>query len=88
MIFIDVQLFGAFRKYIPSGEIQVAISSACSVDEFKGHVAKKLEELSCGFTDTNLIFDSALANDDEVLSGDAVIRPGDKLALLPPVCGG
>jgi len=81
MIKIDVRLFGAFRKY---GEnISLSVPSGSSMQEIKNKLA---EELS--LTEMDLINDSAMANDNEIIGSDFIFTQDSELAILPPVCGG
>lgn len=88
MTTIEVRLFGAFRKYISSGIIHISLNEVCQISEFRMKVLEQIQKESPLFEDTNLILESALANDHEILSETAIVAPGDKLAFLPPVCGG
>lgn len=78
---ITMRLFGAFRKY---GEIaHFFVPSGSSVLDIKKALVKKLE-----LDDPALVHDSAIANDNEIIGGDAVFTQDAHLAILPPVCGG
>jgi molybdopterin converting factor small subunit len=85
---VSVRLFGAFRKYIPSGEILVEAGDICSAAEFRQKIAARIRELSPDFADVNLVSESVLANDVEILEESTRVKAGDRLAFLPPVCGG
>lgn len=85
---VNVSLFGAFRKYIPSGEMLIDIGDVCSVGEFRQKIAARIRELSPDFMDVNLLSESVLANDVEILEESAQVKAGDRVAFLPPVCGG
>jgi molybdopterin converting factor small subunit len=85
---VEVRLFGAFRKYIPEGRLKITISQSCDVETFKEKIRLRIKESAPGFSDENLISESALANENEILAEDGVVHAGEMLALLPPVCGG
>jgi molybdopterin converting factor small subunit len=80
-IAITIRLFGAFRAYGESVTFRAA--SGISVHDVKERLGKEL-----GLKDAALIYDSALANDDEIIGGNAVLTQDSLLAILPPVCGG
>ena len=80
-ITITMRLFGAFRKY---GEnVIFKVPSGCTATAVKEKLAEVLN-----LSDKNLIHDSALANDNEIMGGDEVLTQDSHLAILPPVCGG
>ena len=79
MIEIEMKMFGAFRKY-QNQQIRLSFESPVSVDQIKLTLFKQLAE--------KLIFDSALANEIEVLPPDAILSQSCTLSILPPVCGG
>ncbi len=79
---IYMKLFGAFKKY--GDEVDFTLPSGCTVLDVKNKLAETLE-----MDDAALITDSAIANDNEIISGDDVMFTEDShLAILPPVCGG
>lgn len=81
MIKITMRLFGAFRRY---GEvISFSLPSGSTVPDVKNGLAVALN-----IDDRALIHDSALANDNEIIGGDAIFTRDCHLAILPPVCGG
>lgn len=78
---ITVKLFGAFRK---CGEtICVVLNTGASVLDVKTSLAAKM-----GGDEAALVQDSALANDNEIISGESIFNEDTMLAILPPVCGG
>lgn len=80
-ISINVRLFGAFRKY---GEtVTFTMPSGSSVQLVKEKLAEILS-----LADAQLIRDSVLANDNEIIEDTAVLSIDCNLAILPPVCGG
>lgn len=80
-ITITMRLFGAFRKY--GEKVVFTMPSGCGAAAVKEKLAEVL-----GHVDKNLIHDSALANDNEIIGIDAVLSKDARLAILPPVCGG
>lgn len=78
---ITIKLFGAFRKY--GQALDLVLPAGSSVQDVKVLLAGKLES-----NDAALVAESALANDNEILSGTEVFNDDTALAILPPVCGG
>jgi molybdopterin converting factor small subunit len=85
---IEIRLFGSFRKFISSGSIKVRIPSQITVAQLKEIVNCELQRQSSEFTDSNLVYESAVATESEVLAEDDMVKDLHRLALLPPVCGG
>lgn len=88
MIKINVKLFGAFKKYISTGEISLFIEQPCLAGNLKKNIQKHLLDSVPEFSDLNLVFESALATSERILDNHEYIDGSEKLALLPPVCGG
>ena len=79
-ITITMRLFGPLRAY---GErVIFKIAAGSGVHEIKEMLARTLKT-----ADARLIADSALANDNEIIT-DMVFTKDSELAILPPVCGG
>jgi len=85
---VEVRLFGAFRKYVPEGRIQITIEEPCSIPVFKAVLFSQLQKIYPEFSDLNLVLESALADENIILTESSVIDVTRQLALLPPVCGG
>ncbi|NJM09501.1 MAG: hypothetical protein HC883_00950 [Bdellovibrionaceae bacterium] len=85
---IEIRLFGAFRKYVPAGRIKLQIDRQYTALELKGKIQEALQAQIPDYTEQSLVFESALATEDEVLSEEAIVNEKCNLALLPPVCGG
>lgn len=85
---VEVRLFGAFRKYVPGGRIQIAIDEQCSIPVFKTALFSQLQKINPEFSDLNLVLESVLADENIILTESSVIDATRQLALLPPVCGG
>lgn len=80
-ITVNVQLFGAFRKY---GEMAVLEAPAgVRVNELKELLSRWI-----GGMEAHLVADSVFANEKEVLAAGTAIEKDANLAVLPPVCGG
>ena len=89
MIEIEMKLFGSFRKYEKHGEpIIVSSNEPISVSHLKEKLSSRFKELFPHFSDSELIQDSAIASDSQVLDLNYVIKNSCSLLILPPVCGG
>lgn len=80
-ISVTMQLFGAFKKY--GEKIIFIVPSGSTVQDVKNKLAIELK-----LDDPTLIYDSAIANDDEIIEKNNVFTQDCCLAILPPVCGG
>ena len=78
---IKIRLFGAFRKYSDTGELELEIPENSTVNELCG-------ELRSLIPDEGLISESAIADESRILEKTEKIKEGSTLAILPPVCGG
>ncbi len=85
---IEVKLFGAFRKYIPSGVLKVQAPDSITAAQMKELIKEVLQKEAPTLSQSDLVHESALATETEVLAEDEWIRNRNNLALLPPVCGG
>lgn len=89
---IRIKLFGEFRKY--GHECEIEITSDQQVDQqvnassLRTQLKQTLTELSPNFRDGALIDESVFADESQILTDAAIIKPGSTVALLPPVCGG
>ncbi len=89
MIEIQVRLFGALRKYEGSQpSVRVEAPAGVTVAAVKERLASQLRAAHAPFKDEQLIQDSAIANETQVLQSSTVIERSCTLAILPPVCGG
>ncbi len=79
MKLITLRLFGAFRNY--KDTLQVEIDSGATVQDVK----RLLLEY---FDNPSLISESAIADDKQILASQDLIGDRSHLAVLPPVCGG
>lgn len=84
---IKLKCFGAFRKYVHSGEIMMSVPENINVAEFKDLLVVELKKTHPEFSETTLIHDSALATEEKVLTLHEPLS-GENFAILPPVCGG
>ncbi len=80
-ISVTVKLFGAFRQY--GDTVNFNAPAGCSVRIVREKIAALLKLPSA-----DLVNDSALALDDEIVQENTVFTRDCALAILPPVCGG
>jgi molybdopterin converting factor small subunit len=85
---INVRLFGAFRKYIPSGTLEIEVDELTNVKSFKELIGVSLKNTCPTFNDNSLLEESAVSNSEEILSEETLVITQIDLAILPPVCGG
>lgn len=85
---IELRLFGAFRRYSDSPSIRLEVPPGLTVAELKNYIARHLVELRPNLGNADLVFDSALANEREVMADETRVTGSCTLAILPPVCGG
>jgi molybdopterin converting factor small subunit len=78
---ITVRLFGAFRKYGDS--MDMVCPSGSTVGYIKEQISTLVDE-----SDKSLVFESAIANDQQIIKADTIFEESSKLSILPPVCGG
>lgn len=83
---VKINFFGAFRKY--GDDETLGLSTDVSVSDLKGLLAEHLSGKIPGFSDYLLIRDSAIACNDTVVGAHHKVKPGDVVAILPPICGG
>ncbi len=91
MIEIEIKLFGAFKKYVnQKTPILLKSKTPLSMDQIKNAISSRLTELSPDFgkTGVQLLKDSAIACETQVLFPNAVVMQSCSLSILPPVCGG
>ena len=88
MIQVKIRLFGKFRNYGNGESIELEVMKYSNVDEVKNIFTKKLQSLHPEFKNLELILDSVLASEDEVLDSSSKLTSSCSLAILPPVCGG
>lgn len=89
MIEIKVRLFGAFRKYESNQTfIHLKVLEPSSIDTVKVAIASYFRERFENFSDEQLLNDSVIADESQVLETSKIIDRSCTLAILPPVCGG
>lgn len=79
---IEVNLFGAFRKFSDDAPLRLDVPNGAPLAELKDRIREAMPSQSA------LIDESALADEREVLRPGYHCTRDASLALLPPVCGG
>ncbi len=89
MIEIEIRLFGSFRKYEKQGTpIIVNSREPIPISSLKEKLDSRFKEFFPHFSDSELIKDSAVASESQILDLNHVIERSCSLFILPPVCGG
>jgi molybdopterin converting factor small subunit len=78
----SVRLFATFRDLAGADAISVPLEPGASVSDLRERLATMWPNMR------GLLAKSAVAVNEEYAAGDREIRPGDDLALIPPVSGG
>ena len=83
---VKIYFYGAFRKY---GDHEIlSLPAGGNVENLKKLLAKHMAGKVSGFSDSQLILDSAIACNDTVVGLDHKVLPDEIVSILPPVCGG
>ncbi len=85
---MNIRMFGAMRKYFPSGQLIMELSEDCDVAALRQILLQKLTQECTDFKDSALLSESAFSNHDEILQETDLVCQQSEIALLPPVCGG
>jgi molybdopterin converting factor small subunit len=93
---LKVRLFGAFRNYADTPEVECALPSHATQATLKMELERLLSATHHSHAGpdeqrsrlSRLLAESALADEEKVLSETDPLRDGMRLAILPPVCGG
>lgn len=89
MLEFEIKLFGAFRKYEEQGRpIHVRFDQPIQISQLKKGLLLEFQKRFPMFQDSDLISDSAIANESQVFSSDHLLSDSCTLFILPPVCGG
>lgn len=84
----NVFLFGGLRQFSQDNPIKLVAILGDKAEDIKKRWCLHCNQTIPDFDGEELIQTSVLANEDRIFSTDEVIEPNQKLALLPPVCGG
>lgn len=78
---LTINCFGVFREI--GNSLSVTVPVGVTAADIKQQLATQL-----GRDYQDLVADSVLANDDQILPSGFVIGKAMPLSILPPVCGG
>ncbi len=79
---IEVRLFAAARELAGVSALEVELQSPATVRQLRHHLAEKAPALA------PMVPHMAIAVGSDYVEDDALIRPGDQVACIPPVSGG
>ncbi len=82
---VQLKFFGGFRNFFETEEL--SLNGQVSVADFRILVTETLKDRNKKF-DALLLDDSVFATETAVLKETDFVMPGQKIAILPPVCGG
>ena len=85
---IRVKFFGSLREFGDAKTAEIVINTAPSVKELRSALFNHLMQSHPGSKATEILKDSAFADERSVLSPDATLEGRSWIAVLPPVCGG
>lgn len=78
---LSIKYFGTFRQFGESLSLDVPEGS--TIHDIKNKLSQHLDGAH-----KELIEDSVLANNSDILPNTYVIKKNTELSILPPVCGG
>jgi molybdopterin converting factor subunit 1 len=81
-IAVRVLLFAALREAAGARELTVTLPEGATVADLRAELAEAYPALA------PLLPNSGVAVNQELAEPDAPLRPGDEVALIPPVSGG
>lgn len=85
---VEISLFGAFRKFATAIPYEFTFQQGSQVREVRQALLDEIIMRYPYFDQHQLVEKSVLADDNEILGDDYVLKQSVKLAILPPVCGG
>lgn len=88
MMKVKVRLFGAFRDWVPGAALELDLPEMACARDAKQALVGRMGELGHFAQAQALVLDSVLADQENTLRDDDIIKTGVELAVLPPVCGG
>ena len=89
MITVRSKYFGAFRDLEKKADLsELRFETPVSISDLKVALADGFRKIMGNDSAERLVQDSAIANDEKVLSRGHLVAGDCTLLLLPPVCGG
>lgn len=87
-ITLNIQLFGALKKYSSNGVLKIEVFGGSNIEDVKNKIINTLKCDFPDFSDIELINKSVLANECRILNSDEIFETNMQLVIMPPVCGG
>ena len=82
-----IRLFGIFRTYVPSGEIEIEVPEQAQIKDLRILLSEEFHRKGMQIDD-QLFGESAISSDQEILQDSDRVHLQRVIAVLPPVCGG
>ena len=82
---VRVLFFASLRDEVGTGELEVSLQAKTGLAEF---IARLGEHLPAGALAALEAENVRIAVNQDLITGDRPIQPGDEVAFLPPVTGG
>ena len=79
---MKILLFATLRDWAKAGSIDITLDSAITVSALRGEVARQHGALA------ELVPQALVAVNQEFAFDEDMVKPGDEVALFPPVSGG
>jgi molybdopterin converting factor subunit 1 len=79
---VQVKFFALARERAGRSEIDIELTGACRVSDLRAEVARQVPELA------PLMKNVMIAVDEEYADDEAQVKPGARVAVIPPVSGG
>lgn len=79
---IEVLFFGPARETAGNDRVAVEVGERATVAEVRERLAARSESLK------KLLTVARIARNREFVGDDAIVAPGDEIAVIPPVSGG
>ncbi len=82
---VRVLFFASLRDEVGVGELEVSLEMTTAIGEFIDRLG---EHLPAAALEALRAENVRVAVNQDLISGDLLIKPGDEVAFLPPVTGG
>ncbi|MEM8768927.1 MAG: molybdopterin converting factor subunit 1 [Pseudomonadota bacterium] len=82
---VRVLFFASLRDEVGTGELEVSLPASTGLRDF---ISRLGEHLSSDALDALRAENVRVAVNQDLISGELQINPGDEVAFLPPVTGG
>ncbi len=79
---VQVRFFALARERAGRSEMDIELPGGCRVSDLRAEIARRVPELA------PLMKNVMIAVDEEYADDDAPVKPGARIAVIPPVSGG